>query len=839
METKLDSGKMEKLRKFCGFNNGIDVSARGRSGGLSLGWKANCNVSLRSFSDRHIDVSFTDDLDGFSWRFTGFYGAPEERNRDDSWNLLRQLNDTNDLPWLVLGDFNELLFATEKFGGRQRNQRQMDNFAAALNECSLDDIGYSGPWFTWEKGQFEETNIRERLDRGVGNPTWWDLFPHFNLSHMPHSFSDHCPLLLNTDSRQKSSNLISHFRFEAAWLLEDSCEEEVKHLWESTAGLVPHRLQQLSQGLELWFKRIRKEKNITMADLRKKLSHLQNLHPSDDALEEITNVKLAMNLQIDREEVYWEQRARVNWLNSGDKNTRFFHRHASQRKRRNRIASLLDENDRYVDDDADILRTATTYFQDIFCASNVTNPQDILQGIDTCISADLNATLLKTFTIEEVHNAVQSMGPLRASGEDGLGAIFYQKFWHIVGNEVAEYCISMIHGNASLEQINQTHIVLIPKVTGAKVMTQFRPIALCNVLYKIISKMLATRMQEALQFCIDEAQSAFLPGRLISDNILLTYEILHSLKNKRSGKQGTFALKLDMSKAYDRVEWSFVEEMLRKMGFADQWISTIMRFITYVSYSVIANDRIGQKFSPGRGIRQGDPISPYLFLICSEGLSALLRLAAQHHSLVGVRINRRAPFISHLLFADDSIVFGTATTQGARCLQNVLNIYSQCSGQIVNFDKSSLFFGTNVIDSNRREVCRILGVTAQGNPEKYLGLPSMVGRNKKLSLAYLRDRCKQKVQSWNVQPLSMGGKEVFIKVVLQSIPVFAMSCFLLPKTFYKELEGIFARFWWQNSSEKCGIHWCTWEYLCMPKEEGGMGFRDMCKFNIALLAKQG
>ncbi|GMI66861.1 hypothetical protein HRI_000355400 [Hibiscus trionum] len=122
----------------------------------------------------------------------------------------------------------------------------MDSFTRVLNDCCLEDVGYSGPWFTWEKRKFEDTNIRERLDRGVGNPAWWNLFPHFNLSHMPHSFSDHCPLLLNTDSRQRSPNLVSHFRLEASWLLENSCEDEVRRLWELSSGLVPIRLQQLS-----------------------------------------------------------------------------------------------------------------------------------------------------------------------------------------------------------------------------------------------------------------------------------------------------------------------------------------------------------------------------------------------------------------------------------------------------------------------------------------------------------------------------------------------------------------------------------------------------------------
>ncbi|GMI79785.1 hypothetical protein HRI_001647800 [Hibiscus trionum] len=166
IETKLQSDKMEKVRRKCGYPNGIDVGARGRSGGLCLAWRDDCHVSLRSFSDRHIDVLITKDSDGSRWRCTGFYGAPEEQNRGESWNLLRQLDDLSEVPWLVIGDFNELLFSFEKMGGLLRSQRQMDAFRMALDDCSLSDIGYQGRWFTWEKGKFESTNIRERLDRG-------------------------------------------------------------------------------------------------------------------------------------------------------------------------------------------------------------------------------------------------------------------------------------------------------------------------------------------------------------------------------------------------------------------------------------------------------------------------------------------------------------------------------------------------------------------------------------------------------------------------------------------------------------------------------------------------
>ncbi|GMI65482.1 hypothetical protein HRI_000217500 [Hibiscus trionum] len=156
---------MAKVRRSYGFPNGIDVSARGRSGGLSLGWKGNSSVSLQSFSVRHIDMVIEDNETSASWRFTGFYRAPEERHRAAAWDLLRRLSAMNDLPWLVMGDFNEILYSFEKEGGLLRNERQMEGFRNALSDCSLEDLGYTGCWFTWEKGRMASTTIRERLDR--------------------------------------------------------------------------------------------------------------------------------------------------------------------------------------------------------------------------------------------------------------------------------------------------------------------------------------------------------------------------------------------------------------------------------------------------------------------------------------------------------------------------------------------------------------------------------------------------------------------------------------------------------------------------------------------------
>ncbi|KAA3460765.1 reverse transcriptase [Gossypium australe] len=286
-----------------------------------------------------------------------------------------------------------------------------------------------------------------------------------------------------------------------------------------------------------------------------------------------------------------------------------------------------------------------------------------------------------------------------------------------------------------------------------------------------------------------------------------------------------------MSKAYDRVEWNFIKEVMNKMGFARKWIDLIMKCITTVSYTVLINGSRGRIFNPYRGLRQGDPLSPFRFLICSEGLSALMRTAKKNGLIRGARASRRGPAISYLLFADDCMMFGEATEKGAQVLKNLLHVYERCSGQCVNFGKSVIFYSTNTIEESKAAVGRLMGVRSVSSPKKYLGLPNMVGRRKKEAFQNLVDRIISRIDSWSSRLLSQWGKE--------AIPTYAMSCFLFPRGVCEKIENVLTRFWWQKGSGKRGIHWCQWKFLCKPKDEAGLGFRRMAHFNISLLAKQG
>ncbi|KAH9656150.1 reverse transcriptase domain-containing protein [Citrus sinensis] len=368
---------------------------------------------------------------------------------------------------------------------------------------------------------------------------------------------------------------------------------------------------------------------------------------------------------------------------------------------------------------------------------------------------------------------------------------------------------------------NEHVIVLIPKKSKPESLSDMRPIALCNVLYKIVAKMLSNRMKIVLGSVVSESQSAFIPGRAITDNILISSEIMHFLKRKRQGKVGATALKIDMSKAYDRIEWDFLEAMLLRLGFDGKWVTLIMLCVSTVRYHVIRDGKEIGPIVPSRGLHQGDPLSPYLFILCAEGLSALIRKNERAGLLHGVKVARGAPVVSHLFFADDCFLFFKATNSEAHVIKRILGVYGQGSGQMVNLSKSSIFFSSNVKEDVKEQLCHILAVNATANHGTYLGLPSFVGRNKKEVFSYIRDRVWQKLHSWSMNFSSGAGKEILLKTVAQAIPNYAMQVYLLPLDLCKDLETMMNSFWWGSRREGRGV----WKLLTNPKSLIGQIFK--------------
>lgn len=481
----------------------------------------------------------------------------------------------------------------------------------------------------------------------------------------------------------------------------------------------------------------------------------------------------------------------------------------------------------------------TDYFMQLFTSNENGDYQELLESVPTRVSREMNDDLMKEFTAEEIKMALDAIGDLKAPSSDGLPSVFYKQFWDLVGDQVTKEVMEVLNGGPMPERWNETVIALIPKVQNPEKVTDLRPISLCNVLYKIVSKVLANRLKSILPDIISPNQSAFIPGRLISDNILIAYEMTHYLKNKREGRTGYAAIKLDMSKAYDRVEWQFLHDMMMKMGFDYRWVQLMMNCVSTVSYSIKINGDLSTRFKPQRGLRQGDPLSPYLFLLCAEDFSALLNRAEENGLISGVMICPDAPSVSHLLFADDSLILIRATEGDAMQSQAILDLFEQCSGQVINKLKSAVLFSTNTHNDKKKAVRNVLGVERETMNEKYLGLPVFVGRKKSTIFAYLKDRVWQRIQGWKEKALSWAGKEILIKAIAQAIPTFAMGCFDLTKTICDQISTLICRYWWNQQEGEHKIHWISWKKMILPKKLGGLGFRDIYAFNLAMLSKQG
>ncbi|KAH9791596.1 putative ribonuclease H protein [Citrus sinensis] len=387
-----------------------------------------------------------------------------------------------------------------------------------------------------------------------------------------------------------------------------------------------------------------------------------------------------------------------------------------------------------------------------------------VRGCFPILHAALTHGLMAPIEDNEIRQTIFSMKPLKAPGVDGLHAIFYQSQWHIVGHSFCKFIKNSFSSASILKDINTTLLVLIPK-------------ALMPIL-------------------IGPQQTSFVLGRHITDNIVIAQEVIHSMR-KKAGKKGFMAIKVDLEKAYDRLNWDFIYETLQETGLPRDMIQIIMACITSATMRVLWNGEASDEFVPCRGIRQGDPLSPYIFVLCVERLSHGINKAITAGDWRPIRLARRGTPLTRLFFAVDLLLLAEADIEQAGVINMVLNNFCQSSEAKVNKAKSQVFFSKNILVRDMKRIGAELGFSVT----KDLGTITLT------------------------------------QTVLQVIPVYAMQTTSLPIGINMKIDKACRKFIWSGNSNQQRMSMVSWDTLCKPKAYGGLGLKELNVMNKALLMK--
>ena len=386
----------------------------------------------------------------------------------------------------------------------------MEFFVDTINHCGFRDVGFIGPKFTWLYQRANGVQICERLDGTLASPNWLDLFPTAKLHHLSSSASDHSPLSLHLVQRKKKKKVRRTFRFESMWLKDSKCEEVVKAAWEggllsTTDWVLGNCLERCRSDLAAWNKAEFGHIGRKISEPQTRLEWLELQPSTPDLIHAMKSTRLDLNCSLEKEDEMWRQRSRLNWFQAGDRNTSFFHAKALTRYTKNYMEGLFDANGVWQEDETKMVEIVVHYYNNLFTSNNLNDFTKLLNVVQLKVSTSMNEEMTQNFTENEVRLALKQMYPLKAPGPDGVPPLFFQHFWSTSGVVVTKMELDFLNHGISPHNFNKTHIVLIPRVKEPKQVFDYRPISLCNVVYKIASKVITNRLKKILPSIISEA----------------------------------------------------------------------------------------------------------------------------------------------------------------------------------------------------------------------------------------------------------------------------------------------------------------------------------------------
>ena len=650
--------------------------------------------------------------------------------------------------------------------------------------------------------------------------------------------SDHCAVVAKSWVKDWGPRL---FKTIDAWLSESGFKDLVKGKWnnyevqENRMSRLKDKLKFLKGDLKEWnrsvFGNLEESKRRIMMEIEK-----LDVKDADCDLMEGENLRrlelLSQRKLIEKKvESLSRQKARSSWFKHGDSNSKYYHSIIRWRNLRNEVKGVEIDN-QWCEELESVRREAKRVFEQRFMA---TTDHGVRLGLVDFRSLPeaVSLKMVNIFSEEEVKVAVWLCEGSKSSGPDDFNFNFINSNWETLKEDIMEVVYAFEESGTFPKGCNASFIALIPKVKDPVMIDHFRPISLVGALYKIITKVLSCRIKDVMHLVIDDVQSACLEDRGMLDSVMMANEVIEEVRrNRKSG----VCLKVDFEKAYDSVRWSFLLDMLLRMRFHRKWIKWVKGCLETATVSVLVNGSPTEEFRPTRGLRQGDPLAPFLFLIVAEGLAGLVHKVVKEDVLSGIKVGRAELECCLLQFADDTLFMCEDSFSNVFTIKVILRIFELASGLKVNFYKSKLA-GLQV-DKNILEIyARTLNCDIMQIPFIYLGV--QVGGNPRRMQFWepVVEKVKARLSVWKGKCLSFAGRLCLIKSVLTSIPLFYLSFYKAPKSICDKISSIQRSFLWAWGKDNKHISWVRWENVCKSQEEGGLGVKDVRKFNRALLAK--
>jgi hypothetical protein len=839
-ETKLDCIDLRLVRSLWGKQHvdWVALEATNTAGGILIMWDTRVvervDVQVGQFS---VSCYWHGLVDGFDWVCSGVYGPHTEESRQLCWEELSSVRQRWAAPWCIVGDFNAVRFPSER-SGCTRFSPDMFAFSDWIDANHLVDLPLVGGRYTWSSGTTSPS--MSRIDRVLVSLEWEAHYQDVLLKLLPKPISDHHPLLVVAGGMAGGK---SSFKFENMWLKEAGFADKVHSWWSgyeitgTPSFVLACKLKTLKEDLKKWnsdtfgdvhYRKACRMKDILDLDVKE---GREGLSVDEQNLREVLKGEVVQLAHM--AETSWRQKSRAVWLKEGDNNTSFFHHLANSNRRKNYLGSLEVEG-RVFEDKEDIKVQVEQFYQSLYQESETWRPEADGLDFDSIDPID-REVMERPFDREEVVQVLQNMEGDKAPGPDGFTMAFFQKCWRTVEADVMAF-FGEVHEYGKFEKsLNATFISLIPKKLNAVNIRDFRPISLVGCMYKLLAKVLANRLALVLDGLISESQNSFVGGRKILDSVLIANECLDSrLKSHSPG----LICKLDIEKAYDHVNWDCLYFLLDRMGFGPKWISWMRACISTVRFSVIVNGSPTGFFDSSRGLRQGDPLSPLLFLLIMEVLSRMLRRSVERGFIKGFQVGRdrhSSVSVSHLLYADDTILFCDAIPEQLLYIRMALTCFEAVTGLKVNMTKSEMVPIGEVQDLSA--MAELLYCQIGSLPMQYLGMPLGAPYRALEIWNPIIEKVERRLAGWQKLYLSKGGRLTLLKSTLSSLPTYYLSLFPIPVSVAKRIESLQRNFLWGGMGEEQKLHLVAWDRVCTPIPQGGLGVRHLTPFNQALLGK--